>query len=230
MKENSIWDRGRWSFTGEVSFDFMTKYIYEQLTNCVSFKYKTILEFGSGLGRLSYLALMDKAKEVTLVDSSSKAILLSNELFKTEKKNSYYIIHSDIYKFDSKKKYDIVFSSGLIEHFFFCFMCYIIRKHIKSAKFDCIFVHPTDNFYNTIINRFPLSVMLYGFQKSYSIEEINGYLRPLVSLKHVSHNTFHLFYTVPFLHNNEKLNRLVDKNIFSRVRKGLTITQKKKKK
>jgi|TARA_B100001971_G_scaffold205620_1_gene223340 2-polyprenyl-3-methyl-5-hydroxy-6-metoxy-1,4-benzoquinol methylase len=230
MKENSIWDRGRWSFTGEVSFDFMTKYIYEQLTNCVSFKDKTILEFGSGLGRLSYLALMDKAKEVTLVDSSSKAILLSNELFKTEKKNSYYIIHSDIYKFDSKKKYDIVFSSGLIEHFFRSERSYIIRKHIKSAKFDCIFVHPTDNFYNTIINRFPLSVMLYGFQKSYSIEEINGYLRPLVSLKHVSHNTFHLFYTVPFLHNNEKLNRLVDKNIFSRVRKGLTITHIKLKK
>ena len=72
--------------------------------------------------------------------------------------------------------------------------------------------------------------MLYGFQKSYSIEEINGYLRPLVSLKHVSHNTFHLFYTVPFLHNSEKLNRLVDKNIFSRVRKGLTITHIKLKK
>ena len=50
--------------------------------------------------------------------SGEVAIDEKNEsVIKTEKKNSYYIIHSDIYKFDSKKKYDIVFSSGLIVNF-----------------------------------------------------------------------------------------------------------------
>ena len=64
MTEKNIWDSGRWKFVNEIKFDFMTKYIHEHISRCVSFENKTTIELGSGLGRLSYLALNDNAKKL----------------------------------------------------------------------------------------------------------------------------------------------------------------------
>ena len=66
MNTENVWDKVRWSLSKEIKFDFMTKYIYEYISKYVSFKNKTALELGSGLGRLSYLASNDHAEKVTL--------------------------------------------------------------------------------------------------------------------------------------------------------------------
>ena len=112
-----MWDKGKWHFIKEIKFDFMTKYIYEHISKYVSFKNKTTLELGSGLGRLSYLASNDHAEKVTLIDSSNKALEFSKKLFSKVSPEKYQIINTEIMNLSTKHKADIVFSSGVIEHF-----------------------------------------------------------------------------------------------------------------
>lgn len=221
---NNVWDSGRWSFVARVSIDFMTKYIMEHMLSCVSLENKTVLELGAGTGRLSYLALKQKAKKVTLVDSSKKAISLSQQLFSGQTSDSYEIVESNVFDFSPQTKYDLVFSSGLVEHFKDEDRLSIIRKHVEWAIQNCIIVHPTDSLYSRCFNRLPLSVKLYGFQKSFSDKEMNGYIGSLVNMKRFSHVRFQPFYTVPFLHNNEVLNRLLDRTACGRKFGGLTLT------
>ena len=216
MTEKNIWDSGRWKFVNEIKFDFMTKYIHEHISRCVSFENKTTIELGSGLGRLSYLALNDNAEKVTMVDSSSKAIEISKKLFAEVSSKKYEIINSNILGISTDHKADIVFSSGVIEHFKKNERFEIIKKHIELTKQECVIVHPTDNIYQTIFNKFPLSVKLYGYQKSFSDSEINKYIESFLEVKNYSHAKFHTFYTVPLLHNNEKINRIFDKKRFLR--------------
>jgi len=228
MNTENVWDKGRWSLSKEIKFDFMTKYIYEYISKYVSFKNKTALELGSGLGRLSYLASNDHAEKVTLIDSSSKALELSQKLFSNVPTEKYEIINAEIINLPSKHKADIVFSSGVIEHFKENERFEIIKKHIELAKEDCVIVHPTDNLYQRIFNKFPLSVKLYGYQKSFSDSEINKYIESFPEVKNYTHAKFHTFYTVPLLHNNEKINRFFDEKKFLKLNPSLTITHIKK--
>ena len=228
MKERNIWDRGRWRFVKEIKFDFMTRYIYEHISKYVSFKNKTSLELGAGLGRLSYLALNDDPKKVTLIENSTKALELSKKLFTNISQEKYKIINEGILNISTEYKADIVFSSGVIEHFRENERFEIIKKHVELSKQECVIVHPTDNICQRIFNKFPLSVKMYGFQKSFSEGEINKYLESLSEIKNYTHFKFHTFYTVPLLHNNEKINRIFDKKKFFNLTPNLTITHIKK--
>ena len=228
MNEKNIWDSGRWKFVKEIKFDFMTRYIYEHISKCVSFKNKTSLEFGSGLGRLSYLALNDDAEKVTLIDSSTKALEFSKKLFTKVSPEKYEIINSKILSLSTQHKADIVFSSGVIEHFKENERFEIIKKHVELSKQECVIVHPTDNIYQRIFNKFPLSVRIYGYQKSFSEDEMNKYLESFSEVKNYTHSKFHTFYTVPLLHNNEKINRIFDEKKLFKLNPSLTITHIKK--
>jgi cyclopropane fatty-acyl-phospholipid synthase-like methyltransferase len=224
MLKKNVWDHGRWALVEDVKFDFMTKYVFEYLSKIVSFKNKQTLELGSGLGRLSFLALENKPAKVTLVDSSIKALSISKSLFSNTASRLYDIVDSDLFDYSPNKKYDIVFSSGLIEHFQHKQRFEIIKKHIELASQDCIIIHPTDTLYARWFNVFPLAIKLYGFQKSFSEKEINRYLESIPDIKTYTHKRFHTFYTIPLLHNFEKLNRLIDKTSFGINYAGQTIT------
>lgn len=224
LSKDNHWDKGIWSFVKHPKFDFMTLYIMEQILSCVSFENKTVLELGAGTGRLSYLALKNGAKKVTLVDSSERAIALSKQLFKSIPPNSYNIICSDIFNFESIDKFDIVFSSGLIEHFKNDDRLKIIEHHVSLSSQNCVIVHPSDTVYAVFFNNFPLSKRLYGFQKSFSINEIDTCLNAIENIKQFNHKRFHLFYTVPLLHNREWLNRRLDKTGHGERYGGLTLT------
>jgi len=222
---SNVWDEGRWSKNKVIKFDFMTGYIYEHIIKFVKYHKKTTLELGSGTGRLSYLALLKgQSKSATLIDSSFKAFSLSNQLFHSIPKSSYNIVKTDIFDFNSSIKYDIVFSSGVIEHFKKNMRFKIIKKHIELSKHDVIIVHPSDTLYNKYFNKFPLAVKLYGFQKSFSEKEINSYLNSLSEVNDYYHKRFHFFYTFPFLHNLGFINRLLDRSILGKLFGGLTIT------
>ena len=150
------------------------------------------------------------------------------KLFSNVPTEKYEIINAEIINLPSKHKADIVFSSGVIEHFKENERFEIIKKHIELAKEDCVIVHPTDNLYQRIFNKFPLSVKLYGYQKSFSDSEINKYIESFLEVKNYTHAKFHTFYTVPLLHNNEKINRFFDEKKFLKLNPSLTITHIKK--
>ncbi len=223
MVEN-IWDRGRWANVDSVTFDFMTHYIMERLSSRVSFKNKTVLELGAGTGRLSYLALKAGARHVTLVDSSQKAVALAASLFVHEKPNEYSIVKGGIFEFPETPRYDIVLSSGVVEHFREGDRARVIRKHVECSQEDCLIIHPTRTLYSFLFNNFPLSIRLYGYQESFSDKEMNICIESLNCTSTVSHERFHTFYTVPLLHNWERLNRALDQSFFGRRYGGLTLT------
>jgi SAM-dependent methyltransferase len=196
----------------------------------VSPENKTTLELGSGTGRLSYLMLKNNAKRVTLVDSSKKAVSLSKDLFKTEPPDSYTIVDSDIFDYSTDEKYDIVFSSGVIEHFKWKERFDIVHKHISLTSDVCVIIHPTNTLYNRIFSISPISVRIYGFFKPYSDDELNSYLKTIKKVKEFTNKRFYFFYSVPILHNNETLNKACEKTLLGRVLGGLTITYIKVKK
>jgi cyclopropane fatty-acyl-phospholipid synthase-like methyltransferase len=227
MVDQNVWDTGKWATVDEVSYDFMTRYIFEKMSSRFSFQKKRILELGCGTGRLSYLALRDGAASVTLVDSSIKAVALARGLFVKESPDSCNVIHSDIYEFATNERYDLVFSSGLIEHFRNDDRYRIVKKHTDLSLADCIIIHPTDTVYSAIFHKLPPAIKLYGFQQSFSDEEMSRYLKRIVRVKNFENIRFHPFYTVPLLHNFEAVNRFLDRLSYGKVFGGLTLTHVK---
>ena len=225
MVDQNVWDNGKWATVDKASYDFMTHYIFEHMLSRFSFHDKKILEFGCGTGRLSYLALKAGAAHVTLVDSSHKAVALAQNLFSKENPESFRIIYSDIFEFSASDHYDLVFSSGLIEHFKDADRAKIIEKHTELSASDCIIIHPTDTLYSSIFNKLPQAIKLYGFQLSFSEEEMKLCLAPITRVVSFSHTKFHPFYTVPLLHNQEAINRLLDRIGYGKHFGGLTLTR-----
>jgi 2-polyprenyl-3-methyl-5-hydroxy-6-metoxy-1,4-benzoquinol methylase len=223
-KKKNVWDEGRWANQEEISFDYMTYNIFEKIKKRIKIKKKNFIELGSGLGRLSYLCAKNFANKITLIDNSEKAIALTKKYFKKKKIINFKIIKENILKLKKNNKYDVVFYSGVIEHFKKKNRFLIIKKHIDLCKKDCLIIHPTDNLYNKLFNVFPLAVKLYGFQKSFSKSEIEEYLNRLSRIKKIEHEQFHFFYTVPILHNIKWLNNFIDKFKILKYFSGLTIT------
>ena len=196
------WDKGRWKKTKHAKFDFMTKYIFLKMQECCDFKDKSVLELGCGLGRLSYLCLQNGVKKVTCVDTSEKALSIARQLLGND--NRVSILNKNIFDLDCDK-HDIVFSSGLIEHFQDKDRFLIIKKHLEFSKEKSLIIHPSDSLYIRFFSNFFISRKLYGFQKSYSIEELEEYIK---SLNHTNfyHKRFYFFYCVPFFHNRKIFN------------------------
>jgi cyclopropane fatty-acyl-phospholipid synthase-like methyltransferase len=226
-KKKNLWDEGRWANQEEIHFDYMTCNIFEKIKKRIKIKNKNFIELGSGLGRLSYLCAKKSAKKVTLVDNSEKAIALSKKFFLKKKIINFKLIKQNILNLKKIDKYDVVFSSGVIEHFKKKNRFLIIKKHIDLCKSDCLIIHPSDNLYNKLFNNFPPAVKLYGFQKSFSKSEIEEYLHRLTGIKKIEHEQFHFFYTVPFFHNIKWLNNFIDKFKILKYFSGLTITHVK---
>lgn len=220
----NVWDEGRWKGVANVSVDFTTEYILERMVSCVSPERKTVVELGAGTGRLSYMLRKHGAAKVTLVDNSRRALELSRRLFEGEPAGTYEIIDADALGYSSPQRYDLVFSSGLIEHFEDGQRFEIIKRHVDLTAQDCIIVHPSNRLYNRVFDRTPMAIRLYGFALTYAEEEINSYLARLDRVRRVSHERFHFFYTVPLLHNRPWLARSCERTFLGNAWGGLVLT------
>jgi cyclopropane fatty-acyl-phospholipid synthase-like methyltransferase len=222
--ERNVWDAGIWSLVRSARFDFMTRYIMEHILSAVSLRGKSVLELGAGTGRIAFLALRHGARKVTLVDSSDRAIALSRDLFRDEPADAYEIRKADILGFEAGGRHDVVVSSGVIEHFRGRDRERIIASHLENAAESSVIVHPTATRYAAFFNRFFLSRRLYGYQESFTEEEIDRYIARNPGVGTVRHVRFHPFYTVPGLHNFGWLNRYLDGRSCGARYGGLTLT------
>ncbi len=221
--KKNVWDEGRWARVTKVDIDFMTKYIIEQMLACTSFENKRIAELGAGTGRLSYLLLKHGAEHVTMVDNSQKALALTQGLFQSEPTDRYQIVDSNVFDYQPEEKFDIVFSSGLIEHFQGKERFGIIEAHTRIAKSECVILVPSYRLYNRLADRTPAARKRYGFALNYSDREIKQHLAKMDNIEIVSNDRFHLFYFVPFLHNMEWLNRTCAKTFLEGAYGGLNL-------
>ncbi len=224
MPPSNVWDEGRWKGVTEVTLDFTARYIFEHMAARVDPAGKTILELGAGTGRLSYLFLGKGAQHVTLVDSSEKAAALARQLFAPIAPDRYEIIPSDLFEFTPKEPFDLVFSSGLIEHFQGPDRRRVIEAHLAHCRRDCLLLHPSHRLYNRLLDRTPMARRRYGFAQTYPESELDAYLAGLPRVMSVHHQRFHPFYAVPFLHNRERINRSCARIPFGRTCGGLCLT------
>ena len=79
------------------------------------FKNSKLIELGSGSGQ-NTLVFDTMGADCTLVEYDKNSYLNSLKLFKKYAKNQYNIINKDLFKFKTKKKYDVVVSNGVAHH------------------------------------------------------------------------------------------------------------------
>jgi len=187
------WDR-TWSSRAKATFDLNTQVIFKNIAKQISFKGKTVLELGCGSGRLGYLAYQAGAHEVTLVDFSEEALRIAKDLFKGT--TNVTLIKADLLNLNLPKKYDIVFSSGVVEHFKDEELLLAIKAHAKHSKQYIAIVVPSDTIFNNRRSISPKNIKLYSYWKPISRGKMERLFKEAnITIKRI--RRFHSMYGVP---------------------------------
>jgi cyclopropane fatty-acyl-phospholipid synthase-like methyltransferase len=169
-----IWEK-TWSKM-RVEIGYQQELIFKEIINHISFKNKSILELGSGMGRLSCLMkTKGEADCISLVDLSDKALQKARILFSGHQKISY--IKEDALYYKSDKKYDIVFSSGTLEHFNEYERIILIKNHRKNSNKTVILVVPSDTIFNKRRMKKEKTIQKYGWQDPISCKQMAYYFQ-----------------------------------------------------
>jgi cyclopropane fatty-acyl-phospholipid synthase-like methyltransferase len=107
--------------------------IYQKILDKLEVKNPKVIELGCGSGELTARIIKKYGGKATLVDKSRNALLLSSKRFKKHRIKAN-LIEKDLLKFNTKKKFDIVHSEGLIEHFLGEEQKKIVEAHKKSVN------------------------------------------------------------------------------------------------
>lgn len=160
-----------------------TKDVYISKTNCIiyrrakqyiDFKGKRLLEIGCGLGRFSYLAALDGANYICLVDKSKVALDKARYFFQNIHSRLDFI-NGDILKKDlNLGKFDVAVSEGLIEHYNTDEQIKLVRKHAQyiNDQGKIIIIAPASLHWNDIRCLFPSQKRIYGWQKPLTVKKI----------------------------------------------------------
>ena len=92
-----------------------------------------ILELGAGTGHDSAWLLKKFGGKATLIDNCDYIVSKSNKYFSRKKLNVTYL-KSNIEDVKFKNRYDLVFSIGLIEHYYNKELYKIFKKHMEASK------------------------------------------------------------------------------------------------
>jgi cyclopropane fatty-acyl-phospholipid synthase-like methyltransferase len=190
-----VWNK-TWSGAAKTTFDFNTRVVFKNIRKEVSFEGKKVLELGCGSGRLSYLACQAGAKELTLVDFSDAALRRARGLFKGISHVSF--VKANLLDFNSSPKYDIVFSSGVLEHFKGQELLLATKVHVQCSRQYVAIVVPSDTGFNARRSLSPKNIKLYGYQKPISPEQMKGLFEE-ANVSITAMRKFHFMYGVPIL-------------------------------
>ena len=133
-------DSGRWDSIwrnpekSNNEWDYLSEVVFQVLKNEVgSFKDKSIMEAGSGSGRIS-LRLANLRAQVALMDYSLSAISISKKMFKDSGTNATFI-QADIRNMPIRNfSEDIVWNAGVLEHFSHKVQSEILSNLIRATK------------------------------------------------------------------------------------------------
>jgi SAM-dependent methyltransferase len=190
--EVQLWGK-TWRLTEKVGIDLNARVIFENPRREVSFRDKSVLELCSGSGRMSYLALQSGAKEATVVDFSEVALGIAKGLFEGSDRATF--VKADILDVDLHERYDIVFSSGGVEHFRDEELPLAVRAHAKhSAEYVAVVV-PSDVYFNGKRSIDPKNAESYGYWKSISPEKTRE-LFESQDIHVTSNRLFHITYSI----------------------------------
>jgi len=209
--DKKVWNNTWSKQNGYIAISEIDKLIVKELGRFIDFRDKEIIELGCGRGILSFLMAKNGAKAVNLVDFSEEALDIARDLFVDV--HNVEFIKSDIFDLDELKKYDIVFSSGVAEHFSDKLREEIIYKHLRMTKDIAIIIVPVRPHFNTIRHRKRRVIALYGWQYSFCKEEINKIVRKYGGYDIIHNQRFYPLYGV----NLFELLSIDGKSIFFRL-------------
>ncbi len=113
--------------------------IYKNFLDNFKLKKPSILEIGCGSGEITARILKRYGGSAILVDNSEEAVKIAKNNFRKHKLKAKVIL-TDIFNFYTKKKFDLVHSEGLIEHFKGEKQNELIKIHKKYVKKDGIVI------------------------------------------------------------------------------------------
>lgn len=148
---------------------------YRRLLKGIKLENPEIIELGSGSGRTTLALAKEYRGKPTLVDSSRAAMIVAKNLFKRENVQALFLCQ-DLSSVDPNKKFDLVHSEGLIEHFSDAEMDRMIRLHanlVKTEGYVIIFVPTPSNTYKiwrTIQEVF--GIWYYGEEKPLTSQQL----------------------------------------------------------
>lgn len=223
MKTGSAGTRHDWDvFWREVDrpeIDYLTRRIFFEMAAAVSFAGRTVLELGCGTGRLSLLALRHGAVQATLVDSSSRALDLARGIFRGE--DRVRIIEGEIGGLDLKETFDVVFSSGVVEHFPDGAILEAVRAHRRHSRGAVVTVVPAGPHANNLRMRLPSIRRRYGWQRPLGRRRM-GELFARAGIGVLVNRRFFPLYALPAAGRSERADRLL--RPLDRIAGGLLLT------
>jgi cyclopropane fatty-acyl-phospholipid synthase-like methyltransferase len=205
MTEKHNWDRC-WEESPTAEFDFLTRLIFKEMEDSVSFRGRSVLELGCGTGRLSFLAMQSGASEVTLVDSSHKAIGIAQQLFHGIE--NVEILEGDFRSLQLDRSYDIVFSSGVVEHFSTGEIEEVVKLHQRYSRETVLTIVPAAPHYNNLRMKKPEAIRLYGWQKPLTGSRM-ATLFSGAGIDMMINRKFYPLYAVPRLNRIQFLDRML---------------------
>lgn len=108
-------------------------------------KNKKVMEVGSGTGILS-LKISTMGNKVIALDSDADMIALSKKYFLSEFDNpNITYVNKDIREYKSKKRLDVIYSIGILEHYSDSDIIELLNKQLELANY-VIFGIPTKYF------------------------------------------------------------------------------------
>jgi len=180
LMQSKDWDK---QWTNYYKFEkiriggLFVKMMYNSLLQGTKLEDEESIELGAGEGHFSqYLIKNNKIKKATLIDFSKESVKKLKEKFEGENAE---IKNADLMKLKLKKKYALVHSHGLIEHFTGIQRQKILEKHaelVKEGGFLLISV-PTHSMLDIIME--PLNKLIGFKQELYTKKELEKRLNKL---------------------------------------------------
>jgi len=131
------------------------------------------IELGCGTGSLSLL-FSKVAKSVTLLDYTENSLKLAKKLFEMRGISNCTFVQDDLFDLRHNKKYDLVVSSGLLEHFKDkeLLNCLNAHKYLAKKNKYVVIIAPTDTCFNEKRCHNPDNIKLYGYWRPINKEKM----------------------------------------------------------
>lgn len=179
--------------------------VFREMERSFSFPGASVLELGCGAGRLSCLALRAGARRAVLADSSSEALARSRSLLAGDGRAEF--LETEIRSLDLAERFDLVFSSGVVEHFREEEAVEVLAVHRRHARGTVLVVVPASPHYNNLRMRRAATVRDFGWQRPISPGRMAAFFER-AGIAVARNYRFYPFYAVGRLHSSRIWNLL----------------------
>lgn len=140
----------------------MGRRIYQEIRRQIDPAGCEVLELGCGCGELLRQAADDHARKVIGVDASSQALALAAQMLQGL---NHQLIGKNFFDLPEEPLADIVWSSGVVEHFSGDRLLQIMQLHRRLSRNHVVVVVPAGPHWNDIRMRQKKTLAKFGWQR-----------------------------------------------------------------